>query len=106
MNSSMKAVSRGIPMVRFSTTVSSTPVSKAPDLVYSVMLLWGLRRFLEADKSDGCTSLDILDIHSVGCKSFQITFFVLLYVGGRLQGAYYYFWFRLKCARNMPIFLQ
>lgn len=70
----MKAVPRGTWIVILSTTVSSTVVSDSPFRICGVMSLFVLIRSFDADKSDGCPSLDILDNQSVSRKSREMKF--------------------------------
>lgn len=65
---SMRAVPKHTSMDRFSTTLNSTLVSKSPFLICSVMLYLVLITSFYADKSDGCTSSDILDDQCMGRK--------------------------------------
>lgn len=59
-----------ISMAKFSTPVNGTLVSRSSFLTRNMILPLALSWSFDADESEGCISLDILYIQSVGRKAF------------------------------------
>lgn len=74
MRLSMNAAPRNTYIAKFSTILNSTVVSKLPIGMYFVTSLLALSRSFDSNKSEGCTSFDIVDSQSVGKHSFEIPF--------------------------------
>lgn len=97
----MKAVARSTSIAIFSTTANSTVVTRLPIQICSVMLPLVFYRTVAVDKSDCCTSSDILDSPSADRISYEIIIGWTAVSGWLDIWSMTLFTMTMKCAGNM-----